>query len=180
MHCSVCDKWLTSYYFWNRHFKSKIHLKNREKLQSSLLSKESYCIVCDRCVASHNWSRHVNSKKHERKTLTPSSPSGNALASTASLSTPTTDNFSSYQIIGDTVKKCPHSHESILEGCSYISKRESSPERDMFDSVKQKLFEEEEEQILKFASDNSQTLAVDWDWDMQIALEAANESTLES
>ena len=140
--------------------------------------KEIYCGVCEKWLIGYHCSRHVSSQSHKHKlaaykkgkfgpfekpsisaTVVNATPlsSRAVVSATPSTSvavvntTPTKEDnqVEHYQIKGDTLKKCPHNHPSILHRCKYLEKDGEASFEEIKDNhwhVKQKLFEKEQEQ----------------------------------
>ncbi|MCG8047644.1 MAG: hypothetical protein N0E48_18790 [Candidatus Thiodiazotropha endolucinida] len=124
--------------------------------------KEIYCAVCDKWLTGYNSYRHVNSQIHQYKlTLYKLEDTCSSVRPTSSTETilqtpPKQCNqkaYEHYRIEGSTLKKCPHQHNSILDKCKYFDGQSTeSPEEDhdCHWHVKQKLFEQEQEQVKRY------------------------------
>lgn len=109
-----------------------------------------FCKTCDKHLSELYITRHLKTRSHKTKLKR------SVLRDSKTSSTP--DKQINYTVQGETLKKCSHEHSNMFEGCSELYKPEEcrrSP--DIFDKVKQRLFEKEVEEQAIYQMDVPQT-----------------------
>ncbi|MES9903608.1 MAG: hypothetical protein ABW168_13160 [Sedimenticola sp.] len=143
------------------------------------MDKIIYCSVCDSWLMECNVNRHLQSHLHRekkekrlRKSIGECQSIIHSGTTNAQIKTPeksSNQQYNHFEITGNTLRKCPHEHKSVLmEGCSYFADRTSCIEElpDAYEVAKQRLFEKECEQVHKYDNELGvpQSLDYDFDW----------------
>lgn len=148
--------------------------------------KNIYCSTCKKWMIEFNVSRHISSKLHmtrrsekekrlQKETLT-SRPKRLTSCSSGDFKSKTPEKqqeYEQFQLQGDTLKKCSHTHQNIfMKSCNDLLSSQSPP-KDTSDKVKKQLFNEDEAVNTTFEElpqNQLGVLGIEDCWDFDVAL----------